>query len=291
MSVLVCLCNGRTLGHCLIPPPCCVLWLLFIQCQFVYPYCLCTSTRRDVVEYLVKSHHFYVRIAYLTRSFRQNSSLHTSHANAARQVTASFQLAASPIFLSLTPCPPLNPLARAPCLPVLPIPITSLCQGDLAISPCSNFMRSKSSKGSWTRRASLSLNAWTTQRCLGPLRIRFESGARRANVVCTRGTQRPDTEPYPSFLSPQIPSRPEIRRAQGKRDAIKLRTMEGRVWCRRSRTVRSRSPLLTLHRIDNVLTHLYRNFDFNEKAAVDKFYPQYYHKMDIVIPPSPPFWW
>ena len=27
------------------------------------------------------------------------------------------------------------------------------------------------------------------------------------------------------------------------------------------------------------------NFDFKEKAAVDKYYPQYYHKMDIVRPP------
>ena len=33
---------------------------------------------------------------------------------------------------------------------------------------------------------------------------------------------------------------------------------------------------------NHVLTWLSRNFDFKEKAEVDKYYPQYYHKMDKV---------
>lgn len=35
------------------------------------------------------------------------------------------------------------------------------------------------------------------------------------------------------------------------------------------------------------MTLALRNFDFKEKAQVDKFYPQYYHKMDNVRPSAP----
>lgn len=33
---------------------------------------------------------------------------------------------------------------------------------------------------------------------------------------------------------------------------------------------------------DLIVLTTFRNFDFKEKEAVDKYYPQYYHKTDIV---------
>ena len=33
---------------------------------------------------------------------------------------------------------------------------------------------------------------------------------------------------------------------------------------------------------------LYRNFDFKEKAQMDQYYPQYYHKIDKVSRPLSP---
>ena len=102
-----------------------------------------------------------------------------------------------------------------------------------------------------------------------------------AAQMCTRRMQDPTLNP----ISPQIPSRPEIRRAQGKRDAAQLRTMEERFRCRRSHTVRAPSPFFFFASSHRCPHPRLSNFDFKEKAAVDKYYPQYYHKMDIVRPP------
>lgn len=61
-------------------------------------------------------------------------------------------------------------------------------------------------------------------------------------------------------------------------DVTGYRAMAEKLWCRRHCEVSGFTPA----GIRGILK-LLRNFNFSEKAEVDKYYPQYYHKTDKVM--------